>query len=87
MFSAWRQEFDRQGEDSPTGVMPSTERHDHRERLAFRNVVWATHSDTQEILLHATTEACPGGRMLWKDASRFGLFMWLRSRESIVSVI
>jgi hypothetical protein len=61
------------------------DRHDHRDRLAFRNIVWATHSDSQEILLQATNEVCAQSRMLWKDAQRYGCFMWLRSRESIVS--
>lgn len=57
----------------------------HRhERLSFRNVVWAYHSQSQEILLSAATEACRDGKMRWKDAKMLGVFMWLKSQESLV---
>jgi len=55
-----------------------------RQRLRYRDIVWASFSQTQEILLSASTEAC-GGKMSWKDARALGVFLWLQSTESIVS--
>jgi len=55
-----------------------------RQRLRYRDIVWASFSQTQEILLSASTEAC-GGKMSWKDARALGVFLWLQSTETIVS--
>lgn len=55
-----------------------------RQRLRYRDIVWASFSQSQEILLSASTEAC-GGKMSWKDARALGVFLWLQSAESIVS--
>jgi len=56
----------------------------HRTRLAFRNIVWALHSDSQDILLSAATECCHDGKMLWQDAKRLGVFLWLKSSDTLV---
>ena len=56
-----------------------------RERLRYRDIVWAFFSESQEILLAASSEAC-GGKMSWKDARALGVFLWLQSNDSIVSV-
>ena len=55
-------------------------------RLSFRNVVWALHSESQDVLLAAATECCPNGKMVAGDAKRLGVFLWLKSSEVIVSV-
>jgi hypothetical protein len=68
---------------TPPPPPPLTSGH-HHERLSFRNVVWAFHSESQEILLGAAV-AASGGKMLWKDASAMGVFLWLRSTEALVS--
>ncbi|KZV81002.1 hypothetical protein EXIGLDRAFT_780266 [Exidia glandulosa HHB12029] len=47
-----------------------------RERLRYRDMVWAFHSESQDLLLAAATQAC-GGKMLWTDAKAVGLFLWL----------
>lgn len=57
--------------------------HEHRSRLSFRNVVWAFHSEGQEILIDAATSAA-GGKLLWKDAKALGVFLWIRSVEGLV---
>lgn len=54
-----------------------------RERLRYRDMVWAFHSESQEILLAASTAAC-GNKMKWNDAKALGLFLWLSSTESLV---
>lgn len=53
-------------------------------RISFRNFVWATHSESQDLLLSAATECCENGKMLWDDAKRLGVFLWLRSSETLV---
>lgn len=54
-------------------------------RVSFRNFVWATHSESQDLLLSAATECCENGKMLWDDAKRLGVFLWLKSSETLVS--
>lgn len=58
----------------------------HRSKLSFRNIVWATHSESQDVLLSAATACCADGKMMWTDAKRFGVFLWLKSAEIIVSL-
>ncbi|KAG8914981.1 regulator of (H+)-ATPase in vacuolar membrane, partial [Tulasnella sp. 417] len=53
-----------------------------RERIRYRDIVWAFHSESQEILLSASTTAC-GGKMLWLDARALGVFLWGKSVESL----
>ncbi|KLO15044.1 hypothetical protein SCHPADRAFT_871712 [Schizopora paradoxa] len=55
-----------------------------RERLRFRDMIWAFHSESQEILLAASTTAC-GGKMVWNDAKAMGVFLWLNSVETMKS--
>lgn len=57
----------------------------HRTRLSFRNIVWATHSESQDVLLSAASETCNSGKMVWADAKRLGVFLWLKSTETVVS--
>lgn len=53
--------------------------------LSWREIIWAFHSDTQEILVDLVSTVHKG-RMLWKGARESGLFMWLRDTESVVSL-
>lgn len=68
----------RGGVDLPKQLRP-------RPKISFRNIVWATHSESNEVLLQAATESCENGKMLWQDAKRLGVFLWLRSPEAVVS--
>lgn len=52
-------------------------------QMRWRDVLWAFHSESQEILLSACDEVC-GKPMLWEDAKQFCLPLWLRSSESLV---
>ena len=49
-------------------------------------MVWAFHSESQDVLLEASIKACPG-KLTWENAKALGLFMWLRSPEVIVSAV
>jgi hypothetical protein len=54
-----------------------------RERLRYRDMVWAFHSESQEILLQASVAACEG-KMNLMDAKALGVFLWLKSLDSVV---
>ncbi|EIW73255.1 hypothetical protein TREMEDRAFT_24795 [Tremella mesenterica DSM 1558] len=54
-----------------------------QQRLSFRNIVWAMHSESQELLLNAATNTCMNGKMLWGEAKNLGVFLWLRSAEVV----
>ncbi|KAF9015532.1 RAVE protein 1 C terminal-domain-containing protein [Cyathus striatus] len=53
-----------------------------RERLRYRDMIWAFHSDSQDLLLNASTIAC-GDKMLWSDARALGVPIWLNTPESL----
>ncbi|KAF8807734.1 WD repeat-containing protein [Phlegmacium glaucopus] len=53
-----------------------------RARLRFRDMVWAFHSESQELLLSASTAACDG-KMTWSDARALGISLWLNSSEQL----
>lgn len=71
----------------PNGISENKSQHkehsDQRERLRYRDMVWAFHSESQEILLSACASAC-GGKIKWADAKALGIFLWLNSDESMV---
>lgn len=51
--------------------------------LSWREIVWAYHSDSQEILVDIVGQAS-NGKMMWAQARESGIFMWLRDLESVV---
>lgn len=53
-------------------------------RLKYRDIVWAYHSDSQEVLLEASIKACPG-KLTWENAKALGIFLWISSPEVLVS--
>ncbi|KAI0036631.1 WD repeat-containing protein [Vararia minispora EC-137] len=52
----------------------------YRERMRYRDIVWAFHSESQGMLLNACTTACRN-KMTWGDARALGVFMWLTSSD------
>ena len=65
------------------GAVPSQVQ--KRERLRYRDMIWAFHSESQDLLLSASVAACDGGKMCWPDARALGVYIWLRSVETMVS--
>ncbi|KAJ7042393.1 RAVE protein 1 C terminal-domain-containing protein [Mycena alexandri] len=55
-----------------------------RERLRYRDMVWAFHSESQDLLLSAATAAC-NGKMCWSDARALGVSIWLNSIDAMKS--
>lgn len=52
-------------------------------RLKYRDAVWAFHSDNQDLLLDASVKACPT-KMTWDNAKALSIFLWIKSRETLV---
>jgi hypothetical protein len=46
-------------------------------RIKYRDVVWAFHSESQDILLDASIKACPD-KLTWENAKALGIFLWLK---------
>lgn len=55
-----------------------------RARLRYRDMLWAFHSESQDLLLSAATAASEGGRMVWGDARSMGVSIWLNSVDTMV---
>ena len=55
-----------------------------RQRLRYRDMIWAFHSESQELLLSTSMSAC-GGKMCWPDARALGVFIWMRAGDAMVS--
>ncbi|KAJ8520116.1 hypothetical protein ONZ45_g3052 [Pleurotus djamor] len=55
---------------------------ERRERLRYRDIVWAFYSESQDLLLHASTKAC-GGKMGWADARALGVPIWVCSIDTL----
>lgn len=83
-YVIWQQRLPPSGVLTPALVEgAAVHSHHHKERLSFRNVVWALHSQSQDILLAAAT-AAGGGKMMLRNAKALGVFLWLRSAEVLV---
>ncbi|KAH8099423.1 WD repeat-containing protein [Cristinia sonorae] len=54
-----------------------------RQRLRYRDMIWAFHSESQDLILSASIEACEGGKMTWSDARSLGIFIWLNSVDTM----
>lgn len=52
--------------------------------LTWREIVWAQHSESQDILVHLISKQFKG-RMLWKHARGSGIFMWMTDISALVS--
>ncbi|KAE8554312.1 hypothetical protein EYB25_002851 [Talaromyces marneffei] len=48
----------------------------HRNTVSWREIVWAFHSESQDILTDLVSRQF-GGKLLWKAARESGIFMWL----------
>ncbi|KAI9258749.1 RAVE protein 1 C terminal-domain-containing protein [Phascolomyces articulosus] len=51
--------------------------------LAPRDIIWALHSQSQDLLLERCLRLC-GGKLLWTDARAMGIFMWLQKSEVVI---
>ena len=62
------------------GLTPSL-----RVNVTWREIVWAYHSDSQDILVDLVSRQFQG-RMLWSNARESGMFMWMNDLTALVSI-
>ncbi|KAL8719086.1 MAG: hypothetical protein Q9225_003864 [Loekoesia sp. 1 TL-2023] len=48
----------------------------HRADITYREIIWAFHSDSQDIIVDLVSRQFQG-RMLWEHAKECGIFMWM----------
>ncbi|KAL1924188.1 uncharacterized protein VTP21DRAFT_7223 [Calcarisporiella thermophila] len=60
-------------------LLPPTLR---KPNLEYRDIVWALHSGSQDLLLEYSRTCC-SGKLLWQDARTIGLFLWYKKGESL----
>ncbi|KAG6832276.1 hypothetical protein H0H92_003509 [Tricholoma furcatifolium] len=53
-----------------------------RERLRYRDMIWAFHSESQDLLLQASAAAC-NGKLGWSNARAVGISIWLTSVDAL----
>lgn len=58
----------------------------HRNTVSWREIVWAFHSESQDILTDLVSRQF-GGKLLWKAARESGIFMWLSDITAVVSLL
>lgn len=55
----------------------------NKDRVSWREIVWAFHSGSQDILTDLVSRQF-NGKLTWKAARESGLFMWLSDLTSLV---
>lgn len=58
----------------------------HRNTVSWREIVWAFHSESQDILKDLVSRQF-GGKFLWKAARESGIFMWLSDITAVVGLL
>ena len=51
--------------------------------LTWRDIMWASYSGSQDILIDHVSRKFRG-RLLWQDARESGMFLWITDREALV---
>ncbi|KAG0089757.1 regulator of (H+)-ATPase in vacuolar membrane, partial [Podila epicladia] len=51
--------------------------------LSYRDVVWAYHSESQDLLLDFCSTSLKNP-MTWSEAKSLGIFLWMRKKETMV---
>ncbi|KAI8085118.1 RAVE protein 1 C terminal-domain-containing protein [Halteromyces radiatus] len=54
--------------------------------LESRDIAYALHSQSQDILLERCIRLC-GGKLLWQDARSLGLFLWLQKIDVVKELL
>ena len=57
----------------------------HNVHVSWREINWAYHSISQDILADFVSRQYQGG-MLWRHARESGIFMWLSDSTAVVSI-
>lgn len=68
---------------SPPPLPTSSAQSKPTPRLQYRDMVWAFHSENQDVLLEECTKAS-GGKLTWAAARTLGVALWIKSPEVLV---
>jgi len=55
---------------------------DSRTRVSWREIIWAFHSNSQDILIDLVSRSFQG-KMLWEHARESGMFMWITDTTAL----
>ncbi|GJN89497.1 hypothetical protein Rhopal_002484-T1 [Rhodotorula paludigena] len=55
-------------------------------RLKYRDLLWAFHSESQDLLLEEGTKAA-GGKLTWAAARTLGVAVWLKSHDALIRAV
>lgn len=58
----------------------------NKDTVSWREIVWAFHSDSQDILTDLVSHQF-NGKLTWKAARESGIFMWLSDPTALVSLL
>ncbi|KAF9336485.1 regulator of (H+)-ATPase in vacuolar membrane [Podila minutissima] len=61
-------------------ILPPTQR---PTMLSYRDIVWAYHSESQDLLLDFCSTSLKNP-MTWSEAKSLGIFLWMRKKETMV---
>ena len=67
-------------------ILRRSQRVANKDTVSWREIVWAFHSESQDILTDQVSRLF-NGKMLWKAGRESGLFMWLSDSTAVVSHI
>lgn len=54
--------------------------------ISWREIVWAFHSESQDILLDLVGRHF-NGKMMWQHAKECGVFMWMTDLNALVGIV
>lgn len=66
------------------GMLRKSQRGGNPHTISWREITWAFHSDSQDILVDLVSRQFQG-HMQWEHARESGIFMWLKDASAVVS--
>lgn len=67
-------------------MLRKSQRRQNPVNISWREITWAFHSDSQEILVDMVTRQYHG-QMQWEHARESGMFTWLKDIAAVVSSV
>ncbi|ORX95907.1 hypothetical protein K493DRAFT_22306 [Basidiobolus meristosporus CBS 931.73] len=50
-------------------------------KFSYRDMIWALHSESQDLLVEFCAESCDG-KLLWNDAKSYGFALWINNEDT-----
>ncbi|KAI9784405.1 MAG: regulator of (H+)-ATPase in vacuolar membrane [Peltula sp. TS41687] len=64
-------------------ILRKSQRRLNSSSISWREITWAFHSDSQEILVDMVSRQYHGQQMQWEHARESGMFMWLKDVSAV----